>query len=428
MLVPVITATLLSLVFSCQNIRLTAKDGSVVIGRSLEFSEVPVTAKNILVAEPAEHVHVMPKTENCDQPFNFTSNFKVVRFRLLWNGTWANTTLGGMNSEGLTVSTLYFTDYAIFKNPSSFSGAHCDNLVPQTQLATYVLATYSSVAKIKEDLITDLKMAKHRSKRVRLQVSNFPKVWDQPDLGQGSIPVHFVFHDSTGAGLVLEYTKKHGMKFYDNTVGAMTNSPEYDWHMTNLRNYPTVQRSEWGGFVYRHLDKQYKLSPQWVGTGFSGIPGDYSSPSRFVKAATMVSHSGKADNATQAVTRMIHMMNAADIPKGILKAGGGILKKEHVDYTWWISVYDLSRKCVYYRGYDDLSVKRVCLDVPFFPTSPSCIDVEGDDGFVDKTRELKDMGDKEEYVTGSSASPTSVKHTFSTPSSTSSSSTSTFVV
>ena len=401
MLVQVFAATLLSLALSCQNIRLMAEDGSVVVGRSLEFSEVTVPASNSIVTEPAGKQYVMPRTENCDDPFAFTSEFDILRFKVMFDNEFANSTLGGINSEGMVASTLYFTGYAEFKDPASFKGKKCDKIVPQTKLSTYVLAKYSTVKQLKKDLKNKV----------------FPKVWTQGDLGLESVPFHYVFHDVTGQSLVLEYTK-NGMKYFDNTIGAMTNSPDFEWHMTNLMNYPTMQRTEFDGYKYHHKGQKQELKPKWVGTGFSGIPGDYSSPSRFVKAATMASHSGKAEDATQAVTRMIHMMNAADIPKGILKAEGGLLKEEVVDYTWWISVYDLSRKCVYYRGYDDLSVKRVCLDVPFFPTSPSCIDVEGGGhGFVDKTRELKDMGDKEEYVTGSSASPTSVKHTFSTPSS-----------
>ena len=103
----------------------------------------------------------------------------------------------------------------------------------------------------------------------------------------------------------------------------MTNSPDYGWHMTNLRNYPTLQREEWKGFRYSYLKRKFTLKPNWVGTGFTGMPGDYSSPSRFIKVATMVSHSGKAKDADHAVNRMLHMLNTADIPKGISVADIG---------------------------------------------------------------------------------------------------------
>ncbi|KAL5256165.1 hypothetical protein ACHWQZ_G011399 [Mnemiopsis leidyi] len=322
--------------------RLVAEDGSVVVGRTLEFSELPVEdAGNRLVTEPAGTTHVMPKLPNCRKPFEFVSEHKVA---------------------------------------SKISGNKCDSpAVPQTKLATYVLSKYSSVRDIKMDL----------------KSRDFPTVWDQADLGNPTVPVHFAFHDTSGKGIVLEYTKKEGMTFYDNTVGAMTNSPDYAWHMENLRNYPHVQRDEWKGYKYSHLGRNYNQYPQWTGTGFTGIPGDYSSPSRFIKAATLVSHNSNIANVDNAVNRMFHMLNAADIPKGIISAGvhenfdGEMV--ELTDYTWWMGVYDLSRKCVYFRGYLDLSVKKVCLDK--IPEQPSQVNVDANlmDGVRDVTGELSQL-------------------------------------
>jgi len=380
MLVPVFAAALLSLALSCQNIRITAQDGSVVVGRSLEFSELPIDAGNWLWTEPAETTHTMPKLPNCNDEFEFVSNFKVARFQVKLGRVWANTTLGGINDAGLTASTLYFTDYAEFKDAADIRGKACQNAVPQTQVSTYVLAKYKNVRDLKKDL-------KDRK---------FPRVWNQEDLGQDTIPVHFVFTDKIGQGLVLEYTKD-GMKFFDNSVGAMTNSPDYKWHMTNLRSYPQLQREEFKGFEYTYRRKPYIMDPKWGGTGLSGLPGDYSSPSRFIKAATLVTHSSKPRDADTAVTRMVHMMNAGDIPKGLLAVdihtNDNGMEVEFDDYTWWISVYDLSRKCVYYRGYTDLSVKRVCLDGIPDERATLPVDANFEDGFKDLTADLEVMSE-----------------------------------
>ena len=65
--------------------------------------------------------------------------------------------------------------------------------------------------------------------------------------------------------------------------------------------------------------------------------------------------------------------------------------KEHVDYTWWISVYDLSRRCVYYRAYDDLSVKRVCLEnIPNYRASIE-LETTMEQGVKDMTDHLQEM-------------------------------------
>ena len=96
--------------------------------------------------------------------------------------------------------------------------------MPQTSVATYVLARYTAVRDMRTDLLKNA----------------FPKVWNQGDLGQDTAPVHFVFHDTTGHSLVLEYTKRGGVRYIANTMGELTDSSDYQWHMTNLRNYPAI--------------------------------------------------------------------------------------------------------------------------------------------------------------------------------------------
>ena len=46
---------------------------------------------------------------------------------------------------------------------------------------------------------------------------------------------HFFFMDSKGHKLVLE-PKNGRLIAYDNPYGVLTNSPEFPWHTTNLKN------------------------------------------------------------------------------------------------------------------------------------------------------------------------------------------------
>ncbi|MGV7778884.1 linear amide C-N hydrolase, partial [Mycobacterium kansasii] len=59
----------------------------------------------------------------------------------------------------------------------------------------------------------------------------------------------------------------------------MANSPELSWHLQNLSTYGTLQAAE------RPLQDRlgYQLPTQGPGTGALGLPGDYTSPSRFVR-------------------------------------------------------------------------------------------------------------------------------------------------
>jgi choloylglycine hydrolase len=49
-------------------------------------------------------------------------------------------------------------------------------------------------------------------------------------------PPHYVVHDESGKSIVIEYVEGK-LHVYDNVIGVITNSPAFDWHITNLRNY-----------------------------------------------------------------------------------------------------------------------------------------------------------------------------------------------
>lgn len=98
------------------------------------------------------------------------------------------------------------------------------------------------------------------------------------ELGKGNpITAHYTFTDKIGNSVVLEPTNNGRFKVFDNTVGVMANYPTFDWHITNLSNYIQIQ-----GF--NTLNKNTVITPISSGTGMLGLPGDYTSPLRFVSA------------------------------------------------------------------------------------------------------------------------------------------------
>ena len=280
-----ILATLLILTDSCQEIRMRAEDGGVVVGRSFEFS---IPLESFLVTEPAGTEHVTPALPNCHgQPFTFRNRFKAITHGAKLGGEWANSTGDGINEAGLSASLLFFKNNAEFKDPTKITGSDCENAIPQTMVAAYILATFETVDQVK----------------TALESGVFPAVYDAL---AGEMPLHFNIIDKTGAGLVLEHVKE-GVKWYDNTVGVLTNSPPYPWHLDNLRNYPHFQRNEEGrgGFQYSSLGDTYSLSPQWTGSGLLGLPGDYTSPSRFVKAAALLALAPTPATTNEAIVQVL---------------------------------------------------------------------------------------------------------------------------
>ena len=361
-------AILLALADSCQEIRVMSKDGGVVVGRSMEFS-IPLNSH--LVSEPAGTIHEAPLPPNCHgNPVTFTNRFKTISNWNVFAEKWTNSIADGVNEAGVSISILWFKGYAEYLDPADISGVACDNALPHTKIGAYILAKYESVEEVKKDL----------------EKGEFPAIWAGTDLNIVP-PIHFNIIDKTGAGIVLEHTKGEGVRWYENTVGVTTNSPPYPWHMTNLRNYPHFQKNDKGreGFEYTSLGNTYMLSQQWTGSGLSGIPGDYTSPSRFVKAAALLSLAPKPATTDEAIVQVFHHMNAADIPYGIVETGS----ENRVSLTSWIVVKDLSRGCVHYRAYTDLSVKRLCFDN--LPDVRTAVKMEGkfSDGFRDTSGDMR---------------------------------------
>ena len=58
--------------------------------------------------------------------------------------------------------------------------------------------------------------------------------------------------------MVIEKTAD-GLHILDNPVGVLTNSPDFPWHLTNLRNYLNLSPTP---VSYTHLDV-YKRQPNF---------------------------------------------------------------------------------------------------------------------------------------------------------------------
>ena len=125
--------------------------------------------------------------------------------------------------------------------------------------------------------------------------------------------VHWRMADITGKQIVLEIVDGQP-NFYENTLGVLTNSPGFDWHMTNLNNYINL----YPGTTNPRTLGNIKLSSFGAGSGFLGIPGDVTPPSRFIRAAFYQTSSPQKETAIEAVIQSFHhILNNFDIPIGI---------------------------------------------------------------------------------------------------------------
>jgi penicillin V acylase-like amidase (Ntn superfamily) len=105
------------------------------------------------------------------------------------------------------------------------------------------------------------------------------------------IPLHFIAADSTGAAVVVEcmngvmnvygeeYELEHRGGLGATAAGVLTNAPSYDWQRTNITYY--------GNFTAVGAETSRTQTYPPTCMGLVGLPGDPSSPSRFVRAAFM---------------------------------------------------------------------------------------------------------------------------------------------
>jgi hypothetical protein len=134
-------------------------------------------------------------------------------------------------------------------------------------------------------------------------------------------------------------------------LGVMTNAPTYDWHMTNLANYINLSPKD----VTSGTLGSVTLSAFGTGAGLHGLPGDFTPPSRFVRAAIFSQAATPNASAEDAVFSTFHILNQFYIPKG------SVVSSTSVEITEWTSVNDLKNLRWYFRSFQDQSIRMVDL-------------------------------------------------------------------
>jgi choloylglycine hydrolase len=163
--------------------------------------------------------------------------------------------------------------------------------------------------------------------------------------------------DASGKSIAVEFVGGK-LTIWDAPLGVITNSPTYDWHMNNLRNYLNFSMSNAPNVTVGSVT----LKPFGMGSGMLGMPGDFTPPSRFVRAVAFSQSALPSATGTDAVLEAFHILNQFDIPKGAAREHE---KDEHgnvlADYTVWTSAIDLKARKFYFRTYENSQIRVVDL-------------------------------------------------------------------
>ncbi len=167
--------------------------------------------------------------------------------------------------------------------------------------------------------------------------------------------VHWRFTDLSGRQIVLEIMDGTP-RFYENPLGVLTNSPDLEWHLTNLNNYVNL----FPGTAPENQLGETNLTSFGAGSGFLGIPGDVTPPSRFVRAAFYQATAPVLATSQETVLQGFQILNNFDIPIGIEFAKG----QTPVDIpsaTQWTSATDMTSRTIYYRTMYNSQIRSIDL-------------------------------------------------------------------
>ncbi len=312
---------------ACTGIMLKTADGSFVHGRTVEFG---VAIDSSIAVIPRGHAFV-GKTPRGDG-LAYAAKYAAV-------GAVAFTDvklLDGLNEQGLAVGSFYFPGFATY---APVTQANQTKGLSPGDFPNWLLTQFASVGEV-------------RGAIERGEAVITPTVIDH--WGPEAPPFHYVVYDKTGASIAIEPVGG-GLVIHDNPLGVMTNSPSFDWHMTNLRNYITLNPLNAPPLK---IDGE-SFAQLGQGSGMFGLPGDFTPPSRFVRAAFFSKTAIPARTAQGGVEQVFHILNNFDIPVGVSReVGDGVV---HTDYTLLTIARDPQSLRYYYKSYGDQTIRMVDL-------------------------------------------------------------------
>lgn len=271
---------------ACTGIVLKASDGSKIVARTIEWAATPMKTGYAIVPRGHRHQSLTPSGVD-------GITYKA---RYGYTGVWTEYEtfiVDGINESGLSAGLFFFPGYGKYQPyvPANKAKTLCD-----FHFVSWVLSSFNNIDAVKT------------------AITQIDLVGLDPAIGT----VHWRISEPNGRTVVLEFVDGKPC-FYDNPLGVLTNAPGFEWHMTNLNNYVNLRTGSAETF---HMTDDVSLRPLGGGSALLGLPGDYTPPSRFVRAAFMQTSSPVQPTGHDAVLQAFRILNNFDIPIGLAHAVG----------------------------------------------------------------------------------------------------------
>lgn len=197
----------------------------------------------------------------------------------------------GVNEWGLAAAALNFPHFAVYhkewEGRTGVSSAH---------LISLILGFCRSVSEARDTL------------------SNIFITDEGADGNTPPTSLHWLIADSREA-IVVESVEE-GLRVYDDPIGVLTNSPEFPYQLTRLGDFSTLGANN-------PRENPFGIPLYSRGMGAVGLPGDYSSTSRFVRAGFVKKNTLTEDAPLGEISRLFHILSAVSVPLGCVVTDEG---------------------------------------------------------------------------------------------------------
>lgn len=306
---------------ACTGIALTSKDGSYVQSRTIEWARGVLQSEYVIIPKGE---HLTSYTPTGVNGMTFSSKYGVVGLSVVQKEFIAE----GINSVGLSAGLFFFPYYGSYL---SYDSSQNSSTLADLQVTMWMLTQFSTIDEIKAAISS-----------VRIV-----------GLEKTSV-VHWRIGEPSGRQVVLEIVNGEP-HFYENKTGVLTNAPGFEWQLTNLNNYVNL----FPGDAPEQRLSDVTLRPMGGNSGFLGIPGDATPPSRFVRAAFYRATAPQRTTAFETVQLCFHLLNNFDIPIGIEHSKGDA--PDIPSATQWTVATDLTHRRLYYKTAYNNSIR--CIDL-----------------------------------------------------------------
>ena len=209
-----------------------------------------------------------------------------------------------------------------------------ENTIADLQVVSWILSNFSTIEQVK-NAISGINIVQ---------------------LDPRASTVHWRITENTGKQVILEIVNGKPT-FYDSKLGVLTNSPGYEWQIHNLNNYVNLIPGTAGPIKMGDVT----LSAFGAGSGFLGLPGDFTPPSRFIRAAFFQTYSIQQETGYDAAMDAFHILNNFDVPLGT-EFPVGKAPVNMPSATQWTIATDLTNRMIYYHTMYNRTIRSIDMD------------------------------------------------------------------